>query len=169
MIVRWVATTIIWFKSLICLRIGKISTVCVYLSSGLWSSCSTQRQRWGETSQTHTLKTLYDVSHVYETLSGWQSWVKPAHRAPLPPHTTLCSDVWHTRWQAPCALQPHTPACVAGGVSCSSDEATFDQWAAVRTVRERGGNSPPIAPLSTWEPALPQGGARPVTRCLNEH
>lgn len=97
----------------------------------------------------------------FECLKVWQSWVKLAHHPPPPPPlcTSLCLQVWHIHLSALSVLWPHTPACTAGRVSCFSDEATCDQWAAVRTVRERGGNSPPISPLSTWEPALPQGGA----------
>lgn len=74
-------------------------------------------------------------------------------------HISLSSCLTRTHLPAPSDLQPHTPACIAGGVSCFSNDATSNQWAAVRTVRERGGNSPPISPLPTWEPVLPRGGA----------
>lgn len=53
-----------------------------------------------------------------------------------------------THSPAPCAPQLHTPACMAAVVSCFKDEATSDQWDVVRTVKKRGGNSPPISRLS---------------------
>ncbi len=119
---------------------------------------------------TYTQGAQRRLTHVlyFESLKVWQSWVKLAHHPPPPPsRTSLCPRVWHTHTHLPAssALQPHTPARAAGRVSCFSGDATSDQWAAVRTVRERGGNSPPIAPLSTWEPTLPQGGApsRPLS------
>lgn len=51
-----------------------------------------------------------------------------------------------TRTQHLCRVAPDT--CLpssAGEVLCYTDEATFDQWAGVRTASERGGNSPPLS------------------------
>ena len=148
------------------LCIGTISAVCVHLSSGQRSSCWTQKVkvRWIlQNADTQGAQWCLTHGWYIESLKVWQSWMKLAHHPappppPPPPHMSLCPHVWHTHSPAPSALQPHTPACTAG-VSRFRDEATSDQWAAVRTLRERGGNSPPISPVSTWEPALPQGGA----------
>ncbi len=70
MIVESVGTTVVWFKRLICLCIGKIATVCVHLSWGLWSSCRAQKQRVSWLSQTHTHKVLNDASDT-QTVTRW--------------------------------------------------------------------------------------------------
>lgn len=92
--------------------------------------------------------------------------------SPRSSRTSLCPRVLrtHTRTHlsATSGLQLYTPARSAGRVSFSNDEATYDQWAVVRTVRECGGNSPPITLLPTWEPKQPRGGAaRPTTVWMN--
>lgn len=92
--------------------------------------------------------------------------------SPRSSRTSLCPRVLrtHTRTHlsATSGLQIYTPARSAGRVSFSNDEATYDQWAVVRTVRECGGNSPPITLLPTWEPKQPRGGAaRPTTVWMN--
>lgn len=145
-----------------------IHCLCTPVLGLVGAAAAHKGKSWGECSLTLQHKALNDASHTYDTVRVWRydkaEWNSLITPPPLP-RTPLCPRVWHTHLPAPCALQPHTPACNAGGVSCFSGDATCNQWAAVRTVRERGGNSPPIAALSTWEPVLPQGGApsRPLS------
>lgn len=111
-----------------------------------------------DTQDAHTRMILWEsegMTKLSETCSSPSSSFSSSSHVSL----SSCLAHTHTHLSASSALRPHTPACAAGGVSRFSDEATSDQWAAVRTVRERGENSPPIALRSTWEPALPQGGA----------
>ena len=75
----------------------------------------------------------------------------------------------HTHLSASSALQPHTPAWATAGVSRFSDDATSDQWAPVRTVRERGENSPPISPRLYLGINTASGRGCPAARFLNEH
>lgn len=119
-----------------------------------------------EWSRTHTWQHTH--THTCAILWGSGGMTKLSethHHPPPPPRASLCPQVWHTHFQALSALQPHTPARTAGGVSCFSDEATSDQWAALRAIREHGGNSPPIA-LPGNQRCLREGLA---SLCLNEH
>lgn len=114
-------------------------------------------------------KALRDTSHawhLYDKAEGHSLITLP----PFFSHVSLSSCLTHSHthtlisnfWPA----DPYT--CPHCGVSFSNDEATSDQWAVVRTVRECGGNSPPITLLPTWEPKQPRGGAaRPTTVWMN--
>lgn len=120
------------------------NTLCLCtLDSRLMKQLLNTKRNWV---QPHT-HTGWATPYVCDTHCVWR-YDKAERNFLIPPPlwTSLCPRVWHTL--APSALQLCTPAYTAAGVSCFSDEATLRQWAAMRTVRERGGNSPPITCLS---------------------
>lgn len=117
---------------------------------------------------------LNKASHVCDALQVWRydkaEWnllitLLIVRLFVLMPETRTRAHTHLGYWRLPPCGLAHLPA-PQGWVSHFSDDATSNQWAVVRTVRERGGNSPPISPLSTWEPLLPQGGApsRPLSQ-----
>lgn len=92
---------------------------------------------------------------------------KLARRLLLPPCTALCPCVWHTRTYhllVPCSLI-HLPAPLECRVTAMRQPPTNGlRWERLGSVV--GTLLPSL--LSTWESVLPQGGALPATRCLNE-
>lgn len=98
---------------------------------------------------TYTQGARQRLAHTYDTLRVWR-YDKAEWNLLITPllllltHLfVLVSDTHTYLLLLPCGLI-HLPALLVGA-SCFSGDATSDQWAAVRTVRERGGNSPPIS------------------------
>lgn len=146
---------------------------------------NTKPKRWGcqglAHEHTHTLwaPPPPPPPRIYAILGRSEGMTKPSETRSS--HSSLCvslsSCLTHTHTHTRLGYR-HLPPCglthlssTTRRVSRFSGDATSSQWAAVRTVRERGGNSPPLSLLSTWEPPLPQGGAPPppAARRLNEH